>query len=378
MTWLFCCQTTLFAQEDTLENQQVYAASEGNSLNRDFLIKLSKDNKYAREYYPLLRREIKIKAYNYVAYKKDETDVKIDCRFLCYSDSGIFIYKQKYIEYIPYRDIKFIQRDLSLKKYLRIAAITGGILSLFIIPSLRDFSEIIFLFSPPAVLTGYTLMFMGPITGISSLFKGYRFPINYSQSKVADFKNRVWENPNKWGLNTNILDYTLIDTPKILDQKTIAVQQLEIKNDSLNSPQNTVVEILPEVKQSKDLSTFKNPSGKMNPLWISANFVGNVVNEKKLLEKFKNIQGSNLTPEILQNLKSEELQFLAMTICNLNGFSFAQFPTLTASQIAYLRSTETYLSTEIKANTEIDLNNFNQTDSDNLSTIYSVLKEKLR
>jgi uncharacterized protein YfkK (UPF0435 family) len=92
--------------------------------------------------------------------------------------------------------------------------------------------------------------------------------------------------------------------------------------------------------------------------------------------KFKNIQGTKIITENLQNLNPSELQFLAITIATLNGFDFKNVASFTESQSQYLRNYISYISTDVNAESVIDPTNIQELDIDNITLIYSVLKEK--
>ena len=122
---------------------------------------------------------------------------------------------------------------------------------------------------------------------------------------------------------------------------------------------------------------LNTPSGKINPTWMYLFFNKLDVNEKKLMTKFKNIQGIQMIAENLQSLNSSELQFLAIIIATLNGYNFRNMTPFSESQCQYLRNNEPYLAFEIKPDSEIDPSNMQELDINNLNLIYSVLKAKM-
>ena len=100
------------------------------------------------------------------------------------------------------------------------------------------------------------------------------------------------------------------------------------------------------------------------------------VSEKKLMGKFKNIQGIQMIAENLQSLNPSELQFLAITIGTLNGFDFKNVAVFSESQSQYLKNYASYISNEINVNSEFDPSSMQELDLNNINLIYTVLKVK--
>jgi hypothetical protein len=145
----------------------------------------------------------------------------------------------------------------------------------------------------------------------------------------------------------------------------------QIKNDDVEIPKAAPAQLKVEFPK------LNTPIGKINPTWMYLSFNKLDVNEKKLMSKFKNIQGIQMIAENLQSLNPSELQFLAITITTLNGFDFKNVAIFSESQSQYLKNYASYISNEVKSDTEIDPSNMQELDINNVKLIYSVLKAKM-
>jgi hypothetical protein len=164
------------------------------------------------------------------------------------------------------------------------------------------------------------------------------------------------------------------------NQETVTITKQSTNIEIPKSTKDSVVAEIPKAVPAQLKVEFPNlntPTDKINPQWMYLSFNKLDVNEKKLMSKFKNIQGIQMIAESLQNLNHSELQFLAITIATLNGFNFKNVAIFSESQSQYLENYASYISNEVKSDTEIDPSNMQELDINNIKLIYSVLKAKM-
>ena len=398
-------QETTDSSFDNIQVQSRVNDDSSNILTQEVLLKLSSTNELAQIYLPLSIIDIGEKRRIYVNYKYGNITKKLDCKLICISEKGIFVYFKSTILFIPYEKIKFIQRGISFNKQFRIAVGVGG--GVGFLYGLTD-SHFPILFSILYGIVGaggtglYYTAIGGPINLISTISDDYRAKIKYSVSNGLEYRKKVLEQDQYYGNQMQIKDYPSI-SPKIQSKTivpqnkidtTFIVQENSRKLDSTKIANNTVLTTVEISKSTKDsvvaeipkaapaqlkveFPNLNTPTDKINPQWMYLSFNKLDVNEKKLMSKFKNIQGIQMIAESLQNLNPSELQFLAMTIATLNGFNFKNVAIFSESQSQYLENYASYISNEVKSDTEIDPSNMQELDINNIKLIYSVLKAKM-
>lgn len=345
--------------------------TESEPLTRDLLLELSKSGEYNKVAFKLnflTRAFEKIPAY--ISYKHEGERIKKDCKFICASEKGIFIYKSANIEFIPYREIEFIQRATSFNKTFLIVSAGGIVGGALMSLAFENPAPLIIV---PAALSAINFGISGPIYLIAKNFKSFRYPINEKQENGKSFLNFINRKKLVWGKNNNILNYPIIDESLI--------SQPVIKNDTASIASKNNHDSIPSMSilipgKTIEFPKLNTPSGKINPEWMYYSFNKLDVNEKKLMAKFKNIQGTQLIVENLQSLNPSELKFLAITIATINGYNFRNIANFSESQNQNLKNYESYVSYEVKPNSEIDPNNLQELDLNNINLIYSILKEK--
>ena len=374
-------------------------------LTQEVLSQLSSKNELTEFYFTLSHGDLRNKRSIYVNYKYGNITQKFDCKLLCVSEKGIFAYSKNTITYIPYEKIKFIQQGISFNKQLRIAVgVGGGVGFLYGLTENRlPFLMGILYGIVGAGGTGlYYTAIGGPINLISTISDDYRAKIKYSVSNGLEYRKKVLEQDQYYGNQMQIKDYPSISpktqskpiVPQDKIDSTLMVQENSRKLDSTKIPDNTVSTTVEIPKSTKDsviiepaksataqlkveFPNLNNVKGKLNPQWLYITFNNIDVNEKKLLAKYKNIQGIQMIAENLQNLNTSELQFLAITIVTLNGYNFRNITPFSESQSQYLLYNEPYLAFEIRPDSEIDPSNFQELDLNNIKLIYSILKAKM-
>jgi hypothetical protein len=358
-------------------------------LTRDVLLDLSKSGEYKSIYYSLYRNPVlKKKAFVYVSYKVDNFNYNQNYKLLCSSDSGIFVYDNYSIEFIPFKSINFIQRSRNFNTQLKIMTYWGLGLGAIVSISIGEFISII---AVPAVIDAYFIGGYGTYYFFAKYVNSFRFRINYLPKNGISFISTALKKSELWGQNLQLTDYPFakqtkkeqvkseIPEPKI-EKDSVISNEIIISNPTIsNSTKDSLIVVpikrkTPELKV--ELPNLNNAKGKLNPQWLYLSFTKLDVNENKLMAKFKNIQGTQMIAENLQNLNTSELQFLAITIATLNGYNFRNITSFSESQSQYLLNNEPYLAFEIKPDSEIDPSNFQELDLNNIKLIYAVLKEK--
>ena len=358
-------------------------------LTRVFLLELSKSGKYTSVYHPLKRNpHLKNKGIVYVSYKVDNFNYNQNYKLLCMSDSGIFVYDNYYIEFIPFNSIKFIQHNSDFNTQLKIMTYWGLGLGAIVSVSIGEFFPII---TTPAVIDAYFIGFYGTYYFFAKYVNSFRFRINYLPKNGISFISTALKKSELWGQNLQLTDYPYakqtkkeqvkseIPEPKI-EKDSVISNEIIISNPTISNSTKDSLIVVPIKRKTPELkvefTNLNNAKGKLNPQWLYLSFTKLDVNENKLMAKFKNIQGTQMIAENLQNLNTSELQFLAITIATLNGYNFRNITSFSESQSQYLLNNEPYLAFEIKPDSEIDPSNFQELDLNNIKLIYAVLKEK--
>ena len=362
---------------------------EEEPLTRDFLLELSKSGEYKSVYYQLKRNpDLKKKGFVYVSYKVDNFNYNQNYKLLCLSDSGIFVYDNYYIEFIPFNSIKFIQHSRDFNTQLKIMTYWGLGLGAIISVSIGEFFPII---ATPAVIDAYFIGFYGTYYFFAKYVNSFRFRINYLPKNGISFISTALKKSELWGQNLQLTDYPFakqtkkeqvkseIPEPKV-EKDSVISNEIIISNPTISNSTKDSLIVVPIKRKTPELKVefpnLNNAKGKLNPQWLYLSFTKLDVNENKLMAKFKNIQGTQMIAENLQNLNTSELQFLAITIATLNGYNFRNITSFSESQSQYLLNNEPYLAFEIKPDSEIDPSNFQELDLNNIKLIYAVLKEK--
>jgi hypothetical protein len=362
---------------------------EEEPLTRDFLLDLSKSGEYKSVYHPLKRNpDLKKKGFVYVSYKVDNFNYNQNYKLLCSSDSGIFVYDNYSIEFIPFKSINFIQRSRNFNTQLKIMTYWGLGLGAIVSISIGEFISII---AVPAVIDAYFIGGYGTYYFFAKYVNSFRYRINYLPKNGISFISTELKKPDIWGQNLQLSDYPSAKQTTKNEVKS-EITELTIESDSVisnetkitnpittNSTQDSLI-IAPTKSEPPQLKVefpkLNTPSRKINPAWMYFSFNKLDVNEKKLLTKFRNIQGTQLIAENLQSLNPSELKFLAITIATLNGYNFRNIANFSESQNQNLKNYESYVSYEVKPDSEIDPNNLQELDLNNINLIYSILKEK--
>lgn len=363
---------------------------EEEQLTRNVLLELSKSGEYKSVYHPLKRiPDLKEKGNVYVSYKVDNFNYNQNYKLLCISDSGIFVYDKFYLEFIPFNIINFIQRSRDFNTQLKIMTFWGLGLGAIVSVSIGEFIPII---TTPAVIDAYFIGFYGTYYFFAKYVNSFRYQINYLPKNGIPFIATALKKSELWGHNLQLSDYplgkkstnTLLKSekpePKI-ERDSVISNEIKITNPiTTNTTKDSVIIEPAKSAPAQLIVEFPNlntPSGKINPNWMYINYNKLDVKEKKLMSKFKNIQGIQMTAESLQNLNPSEIQFLAITIATLNGYNFRNIVAFTESQNQNLKNYESYISYDIKSDSNIDPSNFQELDLDNIKLIYSVLKAKM-
>ncbi len=362
---------------------------EEEPLTRDFLLELSKSGKYTSVYHPLKRNpDLKNKGIVYVSYKVDNFNYNQNYKLLCLSDSGIFVYENYYIEFIPFNSIKFIQHNRDFNTQLKIMSYWGLGLGAIVSVSIGEFFPII---TTPAVIDAYFIGFYGTYYFFAKYVNSFRFRINYLPKNGISFISTALKKSELWGQNLQLTDYPFAKQtkknqvksekpePKI-ERDSVISNEIKITNPITTNTTKDSVIIEPAksapLQFKVEFPKLNTPSGKINPTWMHLSFNKLDVNEKKLLAKFRNIQGTQLIAENLRSLNPSEIQYLAITIATLNGYNFRNIASFSESQSQNLKNYESYISYEIKSDSDIDPTNLQELDLNNINLIYSVLKEK--
>jgi hypothetical protein len=373
------------------------------------LLNLSKGNEISSIFNTLTEEELSDKKSINVVYKSDYLTLKLDGKLICVSDKGIFIYSKNTLTYIPYKFIKFIKRGITFGKQLGIAATIGGGIG-FIFGLTESWPIIMGIVDGiyGTALGGfYYFIIGGPINLIASKSSNVKIEIMFSEENGKSYLKMINENSEIYGHRMRIKDYpgtvnnnptnsnvpqNQKDTNLITHVKSVnldSIQSLEnnnnivIKTDGIKvlAVKDTIavgtvpVKITP-APLKVEFPNLNTPSGKINPKWMYSNYNKLDVNEKKLLAKFRNIQGTHLVAENLRSLNPSEIQYLAITIATLNGYNFRNIASFSESQSQNLKNYESYISYEIKSDSDIDPTNLQELDLNNINLIYSVLKEK--
>ena len=371
-------------------------------LTQEVLSQLSSKNELTEFYFTLSHGDLRNKRSIYVCYQYGNILQRLNCKLICVSETGIFIYSKNSLTYIPYKYIKFIQRGISFGKQLSLATVAGAGFG-FISGIATGSNGVVFGPFWGAGFAGFFYITIGgPINLISTISDDYRAKIKYSVSNGLEYRKKVLEQDQYYGNQMQIKDYPSISpktqskpiVPQDKIDSTLMVQENSRKLDSTKIPDNTVSTTVEIPKSTKDsviiepaksataqlkveFPNLNNVKGKLNTQWLYITFNNIDVNEKKLLAKYKNIQGIQMIAENLQNLNTSELQFLAITIVTLNGYNFRNITPFSESQSQYLLYNEPYLAFEIRPDSEIDPSNFQELDLNNIKLIYSILKAKM-
>jgi hypothetical protein len=335
------------------------------------LLNLSKGNEISSIFITLTDEELVDKRRVVVYYKTDYHQfLKLEGKLMCVSDIGIFVYSKNILTYIPYKLIKSIKRGINFGNQIGIAVAAGG--GIGFIYGLTDSNwpivmGIVYGLYGAAFGGFYYLVIGGPIHFLATASKKFNFKIKYKEENGKLYLKMIIENCKIYGNRMQIKDYPS-KTPQIETNSNVPQKQ---KDTIAAAP----VKITP-TPLKVEFPKLNTPSGKINPQWMYFSFNKLDVNEKKLMAKFKNIQGSQMIAENLQNLNPSEIQYLAISIATLNGYNFRNIVSFTESQNLNLKNYESYISYEVKSDSEIDPTNLQELDLNNINLMYSVLKEK--
>ena len=346
-------------------------------LTQEVLLRLSSKYELTEFYFTLSNDDLRDKPRIFLCYQYGNILQRLNCKLICVTENGIFIYSKNSLTYIPYKYIKFIQRGISFGKQLSLATVAGAGLG-FINGIANGINGVVFgPFWGAGIADFLYISIVGPIYLVATLSNNYRAKIKYSASNGLNYQKKVLKKAHFYGNRMQIKDYPA--TLKTSNADTIVPQNkvsnkednIVIKNDGVEIPKSAPAQLKVE------FPNLNNATGKINLQWMYLSFNKLDVNEKKLMTKFKNIQGIQIIAENLQNLNPSEIQFLAITIATLNGFDFKNVAIFSESQSQYLKNYASYISNEVKPDSEIDPSNMQELDVNNIKLIYSVLKAKM-
>jgi hypothetical protein len=374
---------------DTIQTVNSYQNDPIKPLNQEMLLNLSKGNELASIFNTLPFEALSDKRNVIVTYSSANLTLKLEGKLLCVSDKGVFVYSGNTLTFLPYKLIKFINRGLKFVKQIGIAVAAGG--GIGFVYGLTEtwpvIMGIVYGVYGAAVGGFYYLVIGGPINLIVSASPNFKFKILFDEENGKSYFKMINENNSFYGKRMQIKDYPEAlktnNSDTIIPQNekdTIILAQESFKNLDSNKNSTTIAETAqstPTQQLKVEFPMLNNPSGKINPTWMYLSFNKLDVNEKKLMAKFKNIQGIQMIAENLQNLNPSEIQFLAITIATLNGFDFKNVAVFSESQSQYLKNYASYISNEVKPDSEIDPSNIPELDINNINLIYSVLKAKM-
>jgi hypothetical protein len=391
--------------EELDSNQTIlsYQIDPSKTLNQEMLLTLSKGNEISSIFNTLDDEELSDKKSINVVYKSNYLTMKLYGKLICVSDKGIFVYLKNTLTYIPYKYIKLIRRGMNFGKQIGIAVAAGGG-SGFVYGLTETWPVImgiVYGVYGAAVGGFYYLVIGGPINLIASTSRNVKFEIMFNEENGKSYLKMINENSKTYGNRMQVKDYpgtvnndsinsnipqNKIDTTFIIQEKSRKLDSTKIANNTVlttveisKSTKDSVVAEIPKAAPAQLKVEFPNlntPTDKINPTWMYWSFNKFDVNEKKLMSKFKNIQGTQMFAENLQNLNPSEIQYLAITIATLNGYNFRNIANFSESQSQNLKNYESYISYEIKSDSDIDPTNLQELDLGNIKLIYSVLKEK--
>jgi hypothetical protein len=143
-------------------------------LTQEVLLRLSSKYELTEFYFTLSNDDLRDKPRIFLCYQYGNILQRLNCKLICVTENGIFIYSKNSLTYIPYKYIKFIQRGISFGKQLSLATVAGAGLG-FINGIANGINGVVFgPFWGAGIADFLYISIVGPIYLVATLSNNYR------------------------------------------------------------------------------------------------------------------------------------------------------------------------------------------------------------